>query len=521
MSAHTDYGERGHGLARFVGTVRERWWLIFATVVVLGGAAFAVSTFLLEPRYSATAQVTYSQRDADAVSKALTDAGTAGLPKTLSSDALILRTSAFTERVSKAMGGSLSPDLLRSSLGVSTVPGVEVIDIKATASQADLAANVANACAEEFVKTRQEELRGLLQSALEFVQGRIASLAPAEQSSGISSALEQQKYALSSLLSSTLADYKMLEKASIPASPYFPRPYFNLVLGLAAGFVLGLVLAILRGSLDRRIKELALLERVMDLPVLGAMPAAPGKQSGKRNGVGYRKGNEPLLEATRMLRSNLKVLGFGDTKRSILITSTAPDEGKSVLAINLTLSMALAGDRVILVDADLRNPSIDRYLDIPNTKGLGDALADGSVGWSETIKAVDLAPFVDPRLMSSRNAAEDESGVSKFLCLTSGTLPTNPTELLESPAMASLLAELQGYSDYVIVDGPPMLATSDSLILAQSLDAVILASTLGRETAAQARQVRQLLARADIQALGLVVCGTRSRDREGYPITHR
>jgi succinoglycan biosynthesis transport protein ExoP len=520
MSPHTNHGERGRGPSRFGRTLRERWWLIVATMVILGAAAFAVSSFVLQPRYTATAQVAYSQRDADAVSKALTDTGTAGLPKTLSSDALVLQTFPFAERVSQATGGSVGADVLHSSVGVSTVAGVEVINIKARASQADLAATIANAYADEFLVARQLEIRALLQSALDFVQGRLESLTPAEQSTGTGAALEQQSYALTTLLSSAIADYRVLEKATTPVSPYFPRPYLNLILGLAAGLVLGLALALLVTSLDRRIKDQEFLEAVTDLPVLGTMPATPGRQgaksSGRRNAVGFRKSNEPLLESVRMLRSNLKVLGFGDTKRSILITSAAPDEGKSALAVNLTLSMALAGDRVILVDADLRHPSIDRFLGIPNAEGLGDTLTRGGAGWSERMQAVDLAPFVDTRLISSRTSADNESGVSKFLCLTSGTLPADPTEALESPAMTNLLAELQGYSDYVIVDGPPLLAASDSLILARSVDAVVLVSTLGRETAAAARQVRQLLARAEIQALGLVVCGARAKSRDDY-----
>ena len=88
--------------------------------------------------------------------------------------------------------------------------------------------------------------------------------------------------------------------------------------------------------------------------------------------------------------------------------------------------------------------------------------------------------------------------------------------ILESSAIGDLLADLQGISDYVIVDGPPMLVASDSLILAQSVDAVVLASTLGKETAAEAVQVRQLLARAEIAALGIVICGDKASSREAY-----
>jgi Mrp family chromosome partitioning ATPase len=418
------------------------------------------------------------------------------------------------------MGAAIGPDELRSSITATSDASLDVVYLRATGSDANQAADIANTYADEFVKSRQEEIRGLLQSALEFVQGRVASLSPEERTSQYGLELGQQRDALNMLLSSQIADYKVLERAAAPSSPYFPKPLLNLVWGLIAGLALGLVLALLLGSLDRRIKDPSTLEQVMDLPVLGAMPVASHQKGAKASGgsatVGFRKGNEALLESMRMLRSNLKVLGFGDTKRSVLITSTAPGEGKSALAVNLALSMALAGDRVILVDADLRNPSIAKYLDLSNVDGLREALTDDSVGWSERMQAVDLAPFVDPRLTANRRPGENPTVVSKFLCLTSGTLPPDPAEVLESPAMANLLADLKGISDYVILDGPPMLLASDSLILAQSVDAVILASTLGKETAAQAKQVRQMLARAEIEALGLVICGARPQGLEGY-----
>ena len=136
---------------------------------------------------------------------------------------------------------------------------------------------------------------------------------------------------------------------------------------------------------------------------------------------GFRKGDEPLLESMDILSSNLKTLGFGDSSRSILVASALPGRDTSALAVNLTLSLALAGDRVILVDGDLRDPAVDLCLGIPNAQGLGDALADSDLGWSDRIQAVDVAPFVDPRLMPSRAAEGAKPGVSKFMCLTSGS----------------------------------------------------------------------------------------------------
>ena len=519
MSTATEQGERGSAVARFFGALQERWWLILCTVIIAGGIAFGVS-LLLESKYATAADIIYSAGDAEEVSKALTDAGRAGLVHNISTDAVEIKTSEFAARAIRALGDSVTVRQLLAAIDASADPEADVIRIQAVSSDPALAADMANACADGFILQRKTSIQNKLQDALDFVQGRIDSLTTAEKDSTRGEQLEGQLYALERLMADDIADYRVLEKAAVPTTPYYPKPFINLLYGVIAGLVFGLFLALILGSLDRRIKDAAALERIMDLPVLGAMPMASRKQSGRPSGknsaVGFRKGNEAILESMRMLRSNLKVLGFGDTKRSVLITSTAPAEGKSTLAVNLALSMALAGDRVILVDADLRNPAIHKYLNVPNENGLGDALTDNSVSWSERIQAVELAPFVDERLISSRPAGEVEPPVSKFLCLTSGTLPANPTEMLESSVSANLLADLQGISDYVIVDGPPMLMASDSMILAQSVDAVILASTLGKETAAEAKQVRQLLSRAEIQALGLVVCGSRPQIRDNY-----
>ena len=331
-----------------------------------------------------------------------------------------------------------------------------------------------------------------------------------DASSAYGISLKQRYDDLSVLISLGLKEYKVIQEASPPTSAYFP--YLNLLIGLVAGLILGIVAIILLNRFDRRVKDQATLEKVMDLPVIGSVPQAPLGKGKSRAGVvpvGFANGNEGLLESMRMLRSNLKVLGFGDSMRSVLITSVGPSEGKSTLAVNLALSMALSGDRVVLVDADLRNPRIHQYLGIPNGEGLADVLVEADVPWSSKIKAVDLSQFVAPDLVAARQAGGKEAPVNKFLCLTSGSVTGDPVEMLESAAMADVLSELQGISDYVIVDSPPMLIASDSLILARSVDAVVLASMLGRDTDDEMLEVRQLLSRAEITPLGMVICGVR------------
>ncbi len=503
-------GDGSHRFARVFRAFRDRWWLILTTIAVAGGAAFAVSSFL-EPRYNATAQVAYSQRDADAVTKALTDAGTAGLPKTLANDTLTLGTSAFTERVVQALGGTIGIDEVRSSLEVTVDENVELVVIGASASQAELAASVANSCADEFIKVRQEKIAGLLRSALEFLRGRLGSLAPSDSAGNTGLTLEQYEYALNSLLADNISDYVVLERAAPPTSPYYPRPLANVLVGAAAGLLLGCLLALLTNALGRRVRDRTTLERALDLPTLGVMPTTTGRQAGGRPAIGLGKNSGAVLDSMRTLRTNLKLLGFGDTKRTLLITSTGAGEEKNALAVNLTLSMTLSGDRVILVDADLRHPSVHEYLGISNARGLSDVLSDANVAWSETIQPVDLAPLVDQRLLAAPAVDNGELSLTKFLCLSSGSQTADPAAALGSGALSALLGELQGYSDYVIINGPPQSAVSDSLILARSVDAVIMASTLGKQTSTEVRQVRQLLARAEIEPLGVVLCGARAR----------
>ena len=510
MSAPAAPDDRPHRLARFVTTLRERWWAVLFTMIVVGGLVFGVS-LLLEPRYSATSQLSYSPRDAQLASQALSSSGNPELAHNISAEALILTTTPFAGRVSQAMGGSRSAEDLRSSIKVTSDPGPDVIEVTVVGSDPLEVADIANAFAGEFVKLRQEEIEESLTEAQSFLDTRIASLTPEEAASELGITLKQQRETLALVLSMQVADYEVLQNATVPSSPYFPRPFRNLLIGLGAGLLLGLIVVSLLDYFDRRIKDQSTLEHILDLPVLGTVPLVFRKQSGTssvgRSAVGFAQGNEPLLESIQMLRSNLKVLGFGDTRRTVLITSTAPAEGKSRLAANLAIGMALSGDRVILVDADLRNPTIHKYLGIPNDQGLGDALMETEISWSTKIQAVDLAPFASPRMGLAQRSGGKEVAISKFLCLPSGSLPTNPTEVLESEALGDVLAELQGVSDYVILDGPPMLVASDALVLAQAVDAVVLASTLGKETAAEATQVRQLLARAEIPALGIVICG--------------
>ncbi|MBN1460313.1 MAG: hypothetical protein JXA57_12315 [Armatimonadetes bacterium] len=522
MNPNVDRHDQGRWFARFFAAVRERWWIVPVAAIVVGALVFAVS-LLLEPRYNATAQLVYSLNDAQLVSRALSSSDSANLPHNISSDALTLRTSDFAERVRKALEASLSAEDLRSSIRISSDPGPDVIEVKAIGSDAVLVADIANAYAGEFVKERQESIEELLTEASGFVESRIASLSPEEEASAQGAVLKQQREGLAMALSMQPGDYQVLQKATVPASPYSPRPFLNLLLGLCAGLVLGLMLAFMLDLLDRRVESRATPEQIMELPIIGSIPSVSGRSkkspAGIEPAVGFQEGSEVLLQSMHVLRSNLKTLGFGETTRSVMVTSATAAEGKTTLAANLAICMALAGDRVVLVDADLRNPAIHGYLDIPNQQGLGDVLVNGESSWTDMIQAVALPQFVSPNVDFARTQTAEVAPVNKFVCLTSGPAISNPCGLLESGAVADVVAQIRGITDFVILDGPSLLATPETPLLARGVDALILVTDLARVKPEEAIQVRRLLDQTGIAALGIVVRGTRSQPPESYYIS--
>jgi tyrosine-protein kinase len=508
MRPGTTADDRVYDFARLRRVVRERWWVILAVTLAFGLLAFGAS-LLLSPRYSATAQIAYAPEQAQLASQALSSAGTAGTPHNLMSDALMMSTLTFGDRVRGTLGLGTDPEKLLKSVKITPKPDVDVIEVRASGGDRAAAVALANAFAEQFVAQRQETAAQALAEAQKLVQTRIESLTPDEKNSAYGLALSQRRDDLAVLVSMKIGDYTILERATSPRSAYFPRPFLNLELGLLLGLILGFGVAILLDYFDPRVKDERALARITGLPIIGTVPPGPGgaktSRAEVRLAVGFSEGNEPVLEAMRMLRSNLVTLGLGEHKRSLLVTSAVSGEGKSSLAANLGLVMAFSGHRVVLIDVDFRNPALHERLGLSNSSGLGEALLDKGT-WQSRIQTVRLSRFVSPGMTPLRSRGE-------FLCLTSGHSPNNASELLESGVLGQLITELGEYADTVILDGPPVLGASDSISVAKQVDAVLICAELGHETDSELAEMRRLLGHARAQVLGLVVSGVKPMTR--------
>jgi polysaccharide biosynthesis transport protein len=273
---------------------------------------------------------------------------------------------------------------------------------------------------------------------------------------------------------------QIIERASVPSVPIRPKKAQNILFAGILGLFLGLGLALLQELFDDRINSPEEAERVLRLPNLGHVPMV--EEEGLRL-IRDISTFSPLMEAYRSLRTNINFAAVGSAMRSIVVTSSAPAEGKSTTVANLAMAMALDGKKVIIVDADLRRPSQHKLFKIDSSPGLTDVL----VGTHDV------------------NEVMRPSGVDGVQIIPAGSPPPNPAELLGSLAMEHLIARLETIADVILFDTPPALAVADAIVLSSRTNGTLLVIGYGESKKANTRKAQELLSRANANLLGTVL----------------
>ncbi|QWT24871.1 polysaccharide biosynthesis tyrosine autokinase [Subtercola sp. PAMC28395] len=283
-----------------------------------------------------------------------------------------------------------------------------------------------------------------------------------------------------------------VESAVVPAAPIFPDVKLSTGVGLLIGLIAGLIYAFVRNLLDLRIRTADAIEKEFDLSVVGTLPRDKSLSDDKRilaaigdTPDGNKNGHEgfALAEALRELRTNLQFMNVDDPPRIIVITSPMPNDGKSTVTANLAVTLAAAGQRVIVVDGDLRKPSVITAFGLIAGVGITDLL----IGKAE-IQDV-LQPW---------------GNTGNLLVLGAGSIPPNPSELLGSQGMKVLLRELSKDA-LVLVDAPPLLPVTDGAILAARADGAIIVVSAGKTNVDELRKSVTNIAKANGTTLGIVL----------------
>lgn len=281
----------------------------------------------------------------------------------------------------------------------------------------------------------------------------------------------------------------VIDRAEAPERPHSPRLALNLAVGLLLGGFAGVLAAFLLHHLDRAVHSPAVLAKTVSVPVLGAIPRLADGTTPVQAAADLRS---PFAESYRSVRTALQFSTTNGLPHALLVTSPSASEGKSTTAMELARNIAQLGRRVVLVDADLRNPSLHRLNGLSNAQGLSNVLAGGAA-------VLDVVQgTADARLS----------------IVTSGPLPPSPPELLAGERLPALIHELSQAFEVIVLDGPPVLGLADAPLLASQVEATLLVAAAGktrtdslqgalhRLQSVQARVVGTLLTQFDVERKG-------------------
>lgn len=368
-----------------------------------------------------------------------------------------------------------------------------VLTITVTNRNPRLAARVANAFATEYVVFRRSTAQQRYSAALRALERKVRST-PAPARAGLQAQLARAR------LASTTSppDASVVQRAYAPTAAISPRISHKLILGLLFGLLLGCGLALLRDRLDPRVKRVDEVKALFPgVPILATIPRPRGGRSGATMTV----------EGFRRLQSNVDVRCPNGRPRSILVTSAGAGDGKSTTVVNLGLAMNEQRHRSLVLEADLRRPTLSSGLGVKKGPGLTRVLS-GKGKLDEAISYASVSP-------ASRRRGPAVALAGKLAVVPAGQSPVRPRTLLSGDALDSLLVSASLVGDTVLVDGPPLGLFTDMLPLAKRVDGVIVAVRLYHTRKDELERFAEQLVDSDLQAIGLVVLGS-SPDPAAY-----
>ena len=479
-------------------------WVLLC-IVLAAGAAFGVSRHQAK-QYTATASLVFNDNQLSQQVAGLQALSTGNQVPQQQTNVKLVQLGDMATKTASLLGQGLTKTKVSDDLEVSAQGESNIVNVSATSTSPALAASIANMYTSTFVKEQQNSNHAYYASALKLVNKQVAALSPKQKLSPSGIALAGRAQSLGVLAELRNGNVEVAQAATVPTSPSSPKTSRNTALGVILGLLLGLGVAFLLERLDRRIREPKDLEELYGLPLLGVVPESSALS---RSAKGKKNAGEALpaseAEAFHLIRAHLRYFNVDRELRTLMVASAAPGDGKTTVARHLAGAAARMGSRVLLLEADLRRPTIALQLDVSSGPGVADVLI-GAVPLGEATQTVDLGL-----------PGADGSGARSFDVLVAGaSLPPNPGELIESHAMESLLQQAKSRYDLIVVDTPPLTAVSDAFPLLGKVDGVIIVGRVGRNRRDVAQRLHETLTGAGAPLLGVVANGFKSGRLGGY-----
>lgn len=434
-------------------------WILIAVCALLGVAIAAGYSLAVTPKYQAKTELYVSVRAGDAAATTDLVQGTSFARQAVTSYVSVVNSASVLDRVIDELKLNTTSGALASKVTAESPLNTVLIDITVTDADPALAAKIANSVG---------------QNTSYIVTNKLEKPAGGD----------------------SLVNVQTIQPATAPTAPSSPNVPLNVILGLLVGLALGIGAALLRTILDTRIHNSHDIEQVTDSPILGAVSFDPAAK--KRPLIVHADPRNPRAESFRSLRTNLQFVNVGNGPRSYVITSSVPGEGKSTTAANLAIALAETGAKVALIDGDLRLPKVAEYMGIEGAVGLTDVL----IGRAQLVDVL------------------QKWGRGQLYVLPAGRIPPNPSELLGSAVMGSLLNSLTAEFDFVIVDAPPLLLVTDAAVISKLTGGAIIAAASGRTKKNELAAAVRALDHIGSRLVGIVVTmlPVKGPDSYGYGV---
>lgn len=478
-------------MSPYLAFLRRRWWLLVFLPLLYAAVAYGLS-LRAAPVYRAQALLQVSP-----AAPAAADVSAVFASERLASTYAEIMGQPATLDATRAQLALVDPN--RSwgfTASAAPIRETQLIRLQIEAASPHDAETIANTLAETFIASnrarqvaRYAASKGNLEQQISTIESQITREEAGTANTDVLARLRQSLSALTAsyeairLAEAQSADnITLVQPATAGTAPIRPRPLFNALAAAMVGLAMALAFALLLEALDDRLNTAERAAAATALPVLATVARGPAA-----NGAGPAMLHDPKApgaEAYRVLRANLRFAALDRPLRTVTVVSPEPAEGKSTTAANLAAALAQTGQQVILVDADLRRPTLHQMFGVSNHVGLTTALLDTEADFTHHVQ---------------------RTALPNLTLLTSGPLPPNPSELLSSSRMSALLHEMGTQADAVILDSAPVLAVADAAVLAHLSDGTLLVIDATRTRRGTAQRAAAQLQRTGAHVLGVVL----------------
>jgi capsular exopolysaccharide synthesis family protein len=418
--------------------ILRKWYkLIIAITIIAISLAGAISHFVLKPEYRTFTTMMIGESRESRLHNTIEYEDLVLNQRLVATYVELLKSRAVTDRVIDNLNLDISYSGLRNKVNADLVKNTEIIKVEVTDSDPNMAAKIANVTADIFVDTIRD------------IMG--------------------------------VDNVRIIDRAQIPINPVSPNIKLNIAIAGVLGLMLAIFLAFLFEFLDDTIRSATDIENHLKLSVIGTIPIIDKYESQL---ISITNPKSPISEAFRTLRTNIKFSAIDKEIKTIVVTSSVPEEGKSLVSNNLAWVIAQANLRVLLVDCDLRKPKVHRNFKLSNNQGLTNIL----IGEKNLFEVV--------------NRYES---LTNLHILTSGPIPPNPSEIIGSNRMKEFLKMAREDYDIVILDSSPIGLVTDSAVLSTISDALIYVTAIGQTKIDMAKSAKELLDLVDANVIGAVL----------------